>query len=105
PDPGRDGGGDRHVGRRALQPGLRDLRPAAVPPRLARAVRFAVAGYRWGARPAGAVLPAAGQASSVASTSSAARSPERMAPSTHPHMTAEVSVPAQWMRPHGARNV
>ena len=32
------------------------------------------------------------------------RSPERTAPSTQPHMTAELSVPAQWMRPHGSRS-
>ena len=37
-------------------------------------------------------------------TSAAARSPERTAPSTQPHMTAELSVPAQWMRPQGSRS-
>ncbi len=42
---------------------------------------------------------------SASVTSAAARSPERMAPSIHPHMTAELSVPAQWIRPQGARNV
>src|SRR4051812_8954995 len=41
---------------------------------------------------------------SRAITSAAARSPERTAPSTQPHMTAELSVPAQWMRPHGSRS-
>ena len=40
---------------------------------------------------------------SLAVTSVAARSPERTAPSINPYMTAEVSVPAQWMRPHGSR--
>ena len=38
---------------------------------------------------------------SAAITSLAARSPERIAPSIHPHITDELSVPAQWMRPHG----
>jgi hypothetical protein len=33
----------------------------------------------------------------------AARSPERTAPSMNPYMTAEVSLPAQWMRPQGSR--
>ncbi len=41
---------------------------------------------------------------SLCITSAAARSPERTAPSTQPHMTAELSVPAQWMRPHGSRS-
>jgi hypothetical protein len=34
---------------------------------------------------------------SVVITSAAARSPERMAPSIQPHMTAELSLSAQWM--------
>ena len=42
---------------------------------------------------------------SAATTSLAARSPERIAPSIHPHITDELSVPAQWMRPHGSRSV
>ena len=37
-------------------------------------------------------------------TSAAARSPERTAPSTQPHMTAELSVPAQWIRPQCGRS-
>lgn len=41
----------------------------------------------------------------AAVASAAARSPERIAPSTQPHMTAELSVPAQWMRPQGSRRV
>ncbi|EUA00427.1 hypothetical protein I547_4717 [Mycobacterium kansasii 824] len=41
---------------------------------------------------------------SVVMTSLAARSPERIAPSIQPHIVADVSVPAQWMRPHGLRS-
>nr|WP_218162028.1 PIN domain-containing protein [Mycobacterium malmoense] len=41
----------------------------------------------------------------VPAEAAAARSPERIAPSTQPHMTAELSVPAQWMRPQGSRRV
>ena len=79
--------------------------------RLARPADLAAAGPGRRGWSAVDLLPAAGQTGSVAavvsraSTSSAARSPERMAPSTHPHMTAELSVPAQWMRPHGSRRV
>ncbi len=43
-------------------------------------------------------------AHSAASTSAAARSPDRMAPSIVPCETVAVSVPAQWMRPTGARS-
>jgi hypothetical protein len=37
------------------------------------------------------------------STSAAARSPERTAPSMYPFQYVEVSVPAQWIRPTGWR--
>src|ERR1700722_551900 len=50
------------------------------------------------------VNPQAIDTDSAAVTSLAARSPERTAPSTQPHITAELSVPAQWMRPHGSRS-
>jgi hypothetical protein len=46
------------------------------------------------------------QATVIAScciTSVATRSPERTAPSMNPYILAEVSVPAQWMRPQGSR--
>jgi hypothetical protein len=45
-----------------------------------------------------------GRPSSSGATSAAARSPERTAPSMYPMKTSEVSVPAQWIRPTGARS-
>ena len=54
------------LGAGQLQPGLADLRSTTVPRRLARTVRLAAAGHRWRARPAGAVLPSAGDPASLA---------------------------------------
>lgn len=70
-----------------------NLQPRARPPR--KAVGLLAAGSNC----------VAAKAIQAASTSDAARSPERIAPSTQPHMVAELSVPAQWMRPHGGRRV
>jgi len=50
-----------------------------------------------------ACLPRCSSVLSLANTSSAARSPERIAHSMYPIHFVEVSVPAEWMRPCGWR--
>ncbi len=52
----------------------------------------------------GAARVVDGRSQSAASTSAAARSPDRIAPSMLPCDTVAVSLPAQWIRPTGARS-